>query len=102
MITDINDESMNRSLSMWANIVSIMTRLNSDSIKMGSEYGLDHLNNRHNIEMNNIMSHDWANRDISDDTDYIIPRLGQEFPRFSSNYKSKHQMKHSDKPWGNI
>lgn len=87
----------------WSiNGLSILIKLNSDSIRMGEDYGYDHLNNRQNKDMNNIMSHDWANRDVCDDTDYIIPRLGQEFPRFSSNYKSKHLIKDNDKPWGNI
>ena len=40
--------------------------------------------------MNNLMAIDFAIRDWIDDTDYLVPRMSQEFPRLSSNYTSKH------------
>ena len=73
-----------------------MINLNSESCQMGREYGLDHLSNRHNINMNNIIYHDWEKRDVNNETDYIIPIHGQEFPRFSSINKSKHLMKNNE------
>ena len=39
--------------------------------------------------MNNLMAIDHAARDWHDDTDYMLPRMGQEFPRIASNYTSK-------------
>jgi len=41
----------------------------------GNDFGLNHLNNRNNKEMNNLMSIDFAMRDIVDDSDTLVPRM---------------------------
>lgn len=55
----------------------------------GLRMGLHQRDNRCNDEMNNLMSIDHTVRDWVDDTDYMLPRMGQEFPRLASNYSSK-------------
>ena len=64
----------------------------------GTNFGLDHLDNKMDPNMNNLMSIDHANRDWIDDTDYLLPRLCAEFPRLSSSYNDKKRDK--AKPWG--
>lgn len=54
-----------------------------------TNFGLNHLNNRLNPNMNNVMAIDHANRDWIDDTDYLLPRIGTEFPRVANNYLNK-------------
>lgn len=49
----------------------------------GLSLGLTHLDNRKNNNMNNLMSIDFAIRDWIDDTDLLVPRISQEFPRIS-------------------
>lgn len=45
--------------------------------------------------MNNLMAIDFANKEFSD-SDGILPSWSEEFPRISSNFKSKTDQK----PWG--
>jgi hypothetical protein len=54
-----------------------------------------HLNNLFNPNMNNLMAIDFANKEIAD-SDGILPSWSEEFPRISSNFKSKTD----EKPWG--
>lgn len=39
--------------------------------------------------MNNVQAIDYANKDLMTDSDMILPRWNGEYPRLSSNYKSK-------------
>jgi len=55
------------------------------------------LDNLKNSKMNNISSIDYANKDWTHDSDQILPRWTQEYPRLSSAYDSKFS---KDKPWG--
>ena len=55
----------------------------------GNDFGLCHLNNKDNANMNNLVAIDHANRDWIDDTDYLLPRMCAEFPRLSTGYLSK-------------
>ena len=59
--------------------------------------GLDYCNNRLNPKMNNLMSIDFAIRDWIDDTDLILPRATEEFPRLANEYTQKRSV---NKPWG--
>ena len=47
--------------------------------------------------MNNLNSIDYAVRDWIDDTDLILARGSEEFPRLSDQYTCKQP---SGKPWG--
>lgn len=71
------------------------TKLHADN-----HWGLDllvpHFSNIKNLKMNNLLSVDYAIRDWCDDTDFMVGRNCQEFPRVSNGYK----MKNEDKPWG--
>jgi hypothetical protein len=49
--------------------------------------------------MNNSMAIDHANRDWIDDSDLVLPRHTEEFPRISNDYTSKNC---KNKPWGSI
>ena len=46
--------------------------------------------------MNNLNSIDYATRDWIDDTDLVLPRMSEEFPRLSDQYTTKTM----SKPWG--
>lgn len=77
-------------IKLLTNILSILIKTHYDAIRTGIDYGIAHLDNRLNKNMNNLMSIDFANRDNVDDTDYLLPRFCQEFPRWSTEYKSRH------------
>ena len=49
--------------------------------------------------MNNLMSIDHATRDWIDDSDMVLPRHTEEFPRISTAYESKAS---KNRPWGDI
>ena len=49
----------------------------------------DYLNNCLNPKMNNLEGLDYANKDLTDDSDMILPRWTQEYPRLSSDYQDK-------------
>ena len=63
----------------------------------GTDFGLAHLDNAKNANMNNLMAIDHAARDWLDDTDYLLPRMCAEFPRVSQAYLDKSS---KAKPWG--
>ena len=78
------------------NLLSIIEKIyfeNFHHLNLGIEY----LNNRLNPRMNNLLAIDYAVRDWIDDTDLILPRVSEEFPRLSDEYTSK---KAVGKPWG--
>jgi hypothetical protein len=72
--------------------------------KMGFEnmshlaFNMDHLSNLKNPDMNNVMGIDFAIRDWIDDSDYMLPRICEEFPKNSMAFTRKD----GQKPWGNI
>ena len=76
-------------IKMCCNILSLIMKMYFDNIH-GTDFGIDHLNNRLNPDMNNVMAIDHANRDWIDDTDTLMNRMAMEFPRISQGYKSKH------------
>ena len=63
----------------------------------GQVWGVPHLDNLHNAEMNNVVAIDFVVRDWIDDTDYLLGRNTAEFPRMSSTFTDKTKAK----PWGN-
>ena len=71
------------------------THFNSnESINMKIKQ-FDNIKNR---SLNNVMSLDFAIRELQDDTDYVLPRWCEEFPRISNTYtdfKGK-----TERPWG--
>jgi hypothetical protein len=75
-------ESIQSFFKVALNILSLNQILHYDMM-FGNDLGLNHLNNRNNKEMNNIMSIDFAMRDILDDSDTLVPRMSQEFPRIN-------------------
>jgi len=48
--------------------------------------------------MNNLSAIDYANRDLTEDSDGVLPRWSEEYPRLSSNYLSKADVE--NRPWG--
>jgi hypothetical protein len=58
---------------------------------------IDYLSNRLNPNMNNLLSIDYSVRDWIDDTDLILPRVSEEFPRLAEDYTTKRSI---NKPWG--
>ena len=78
-------------IKLLTNALSLMIKTNGDSWKVGLDFDISHLNNRRNENMNNLMSIDFANRDHLDDTDYLLSRFCQEYPRWSHKYKSRHK-----------
>ena len=56
----------------------------------------DYLDNIKNDKMNNLTSIDYAVKDFTHDSDLVLPRWTQEYPRLSSSYQSKL----GAKPWG--
>jgi hypothetical protein len=56
------------------------------------------VNNTLNPEMNNLKAIDYFNKDWTHNSDSIISRYIQEFPRISSNFDNKCDPK--TKPWG--
>ena len=81
---------------MCALILNLVVKLHYDNFS-GTDLYLNHLNNKLNPNMNNLMSLDHANRDWIDDTDYLVPRVAAEYPRLAENYAKKNDVK----PWGN-
>ena len=67
-------ESIQSFFKVALNILSLNQILHYDMM-FGNDLGLNHLNNRNNKEMNNIMSIDFAMRDILDDSDTLVPRM---------------------------
>lgn len=83
-------------VKMASNLLSTIMKLHYDNLN-GTKWELNHLDNRLNGNMNNLMAIDHAARDWLDDTDYLLPRLCTEFPRLSEDYKNKSSV---NKPWG--
>ena len=79
------------------NILSIIEKLHFDN-QYHIKWGIDHLDNRLNHQMNNLMAIDHSTRDWIDDTDYMLSRKTTQFPCVSSDYQSKSDRK----PWGQI
>ena len=79
-----------------ANALSLNQKLHYDNMH-GTDFGLAHLDNVKNANMNNLMAIDHAARDWLDDTDYLLPRMCAEFPRVSQAYLDKSS---KAKPWG--
>ena len=46
----------------------------------------DYLNNLLNPNMNEVTAIDHANYDFTHDSDLILPRWSQEYPKFANNY----------------
>ena len=47
--------------------------------------------------MNNLMALDYVNKDLSVESDLILPRWTQEYPKYAENFQSKDS---EHKPWG--
>lgn len=77
------------------NLLSIVEKISFDQMSH-LNIGIDYLNNRLNANMNNLTSIDFAVRDWIDDTDLILSRASEEFPRLSDLYNNKER----SKPWG--
>lgn len=77
------------------NLLSIAEKILFDNFNH-LNIGISYLNNRLNANMNNLNSIDYAVRDWIDDTDLILPRASEEFPRLSDEYTTKT----SARPWG--
>ena len=56
------------------------------------------LNNLFNPNMNNIEAIDYSNKSQQNDSDGVIPRWSQEFPRLRTSYKTKFDT--LEAPWG--
>jgi hypothetical protein len=69
----------------------------NDDIRQNISFKIDNLDNRKNTGMNDVLSLDYATRDWIDDTDLILPRLTQEFPRLSESYNKRST---ANAPWG--
>ena len=57
----------------------------------------DYLDNLKNADMNNLHAIDYTVKDFTHDSDLVLPRWSQEFPRLATNYQSKVD---KVKPWG--
>jgi hypothetical protein len=71
-----------------ANIVSVTVKMFFDSFthfKPPSK----HLNNMVNPDMNNVMAIDYANKDWINDSDMILARWTEEYPKLTSTFNSK-------------
>eukprot|EP00347_Sterkiella_histriomuscorum_P020360 403338107 len=79
-----------------SNIVSINNKVFYENLTI-LQCPAKYLNNILNPNMNNTQSFDYANKDLTDDSDMILPRWTQEFPKFASNYQDKFSQ---NKPWG--
>ena len=75
-------------LKFSTNLISITHKLEVDN-HWGVDILVKELNSRLNPNMNDLMAIDYAIRDLIDDTDYMLPRNQIEFPRISTEYKSK-------------
>ena len=71
-----------------------------DDTHLGLNWGIDRLSNRKNAQMNDLMAIDHATRDWLDDTDLMLPRWTQEFPRLAENMTRRQTIKDSRNPWG--
>lgn len=67
-------ESIQSFFKVALNILSL-NQITHYDMMYGNDFGLNHLNNRNNKEMNNLMSIDFAMRDIVDDSDTLVPRM---------------------------
>ena len=65
----------------------------------GHDFDIEHLDNRHNAEMNDFLSIDFAKRDWLEDHDMVLVRTTQEFPRLSLGY-IKRSYAGDNVPWG--
>lgn len=57
--------------------------------------------NRRSDDSNNLVSVDHAIRDHLGDTDYLVSRWCQEFPRLASDHTKRCKME-TTKPWGDL
>jgi hypothetical protein len=78
-------ENLQMKFKVLGNILSIIEKIYFDNFSR-LDFGVDYLNNRLNPNMNNLMAIDFAVRDWIDDTDLILSRATEEFPRLSSEY----------------
>ena len=78
-------------IKLLTNILSFLIKVHCDAIQTGIDFKIKHLSNRLNDKMNNLMTIDYANRDHLDDTDYLLTRYCQEFPRQSTVFTSRHR-----------
>jgi len=69
------------------NPVTLYCRLWSDSFTFYEP--VEHLSNLKNSSMNNLSAIDYANRDLTEDSDGVLPKWTEEYPRLASNYLSK-------------
>lgn len=83
-------------LKVYHNIVSLTMKTFFENL-LHYKPPADFLDNLKNPSMNNILSIDYVNKDFTHDTDQILSRWTQEYPRISSEYKS---LISEDKPWG--
>lgn len=83
-------------LKVLSNVVSINNKTffeNFTLLRCPAQY----LNNLFNPKMNNIESLDYAQKDLTHDSDMILSRWTSEYPKFSSDYTDKLSQ---NKPWG--
>lgn len=87
-----NLESWGKTLG---NLLNIFSKASAE-IQNRQKPWVKHLSLNDNPNMNNVDSIDFAIRDWIEDTDFLLPRICQEYPKFNLNFKSKLQ----PKPWG--
>jgi hypothetical protein len=88
-------ERIKNNFKLVMNIFSVFMKIWISDLS-GQDWGVVHLNNRLNPNMNNITAIDHAVRDWIDDTDYLLGRNTAEYPRMSNTFKTKIDQQ----PWG--
>ena len=91
-------ELLRTTLKILLNPLNIINKIHFNSYD-NLDLNIKHLDNLQNSDLNNIMRPDFAIRDWIDDTDYVLPRICQEFPRISNSYTNFEAK--TDRPWGN-
>ena len=85
---------------LGADPMSINNKAAYDS-RMDFDLGVEHWSNRRCSDRNNLMAADFAMRDHLDDTDYLVSRWCQEFPRLAAEHPLRCKME-TEKPWGDV
>jgi hypothetical protein len=79
-------ENIQMTFKVCCNILSIAEKITFEGL-YHLNIDIDYLSNRTNPDMNNLLAIDYSVRDWIDDTDLILPRMSEEFPRLAEDYK---------------
>ena len=84
-------------------LADILSTCNKTQYQTRIDYDLNikHWNNRRSQDRNNLLATDFAIRDHTDDTDYLISRWCQEFPRLAADHPNRGKAA-TEKPWGDV